>query len=176
LQFLHEFYVTVITGWYPRSYEFVTAEKLNALDDTRIAVVAAKQWGAVLAEVLKNVITPAKLKLILAVNLTHISDAQLDAFSEEVILALDVEQLKQVGKAVDAELQAVQKVASKLEEERADILKQRQEALAAAKAAKATETSATAEGEESYLIWYIIAAVVGIIIIAGVVFVIVRRD
>jgi hypothetical protein len=151
----------------------ITADILKALDNERLAAVSARQWNVMLPAS-AAVLTKDNIKLIKPKNMTRFTDAHLEAVSAEALIEMSDEQIAFVGKESKAKLTALDKVASKLEGSKA-------EALAARKAnppaADTPVEGATAEaGESSQAMWYwIIGGVLAVVIIAGVVFFVIRK-
>ena len=152
----------------------MTVEKLTELDNARFVVISAKQWGVISVDVLKVFFTAENIKSVPAANMANLSDAVLEALSERVLLALSEEQILAVGKEVNASLKALEKLASKMDQPRQDALKQRLEAYKKAEAPVKEDPKESKE-ESSHMIWWIVGASVGVIIIGGIVFLLIRR-
>lgn len=165
-------------------FALVDVAIIRDLSKDRFVAISSKQWGLVPREVVAFVFTASKIPALPNTMLSHITDTQLEFMDEDALNAFRVEQLLELGRAADAELKAFDKIKEKLDPARADAIKARRDALAAAKAARAnspvpepekSEKPATPESSNNS-IWLIIAGAVGVVIIAGVVFIIVRRN
>lgn len=164
-------------------FALVQVATIKDLSKDRFAAISSKQWGLVPREVVTFVFTASKIPALPNAMLSYITDAQMEFMDKDALNAFSAEQLLELGRAVEAELKAFETIKEKLDPARAHAIQARQDALAAAKAARANTPAAKPSKPEepaaesgSNTLWYIVASVVAVVIIGGVVFIIVRRN
>lgn len=140
----------------------LSVEELKSID---AAIISARQWSVIAAKDFAVIMTPETLAKISPEKTVLFTDAQLDSLDEKTIMSFSVDQIKQVGTESGASLSAFKMMIEKLENNKADALKDR---------------ISNQHGYEKILHWQLIRSliigVIAIIVFAGALIFIVRKN
>lgn len=152
----------------------INKKELAELGESKFLLLSSKQLGALTPDA-SQVITFQLLPKISARNLMRISDAQLNSWSSDVILALTPDQIRVLGADVKASLEAVSKLKDRLTEEQRVALEFRLKGATGLIQAKPDKETSSGGLSTMTIVGIVMGSIFGVILIAcGVFFLVIK--